>query len=409
MMSKAFMNGDAKMDSFTNVPSKESSARTSGRWNAKKDVSPNGAHITNAGSTTPKMGRTNVKTELSPSNTKDANAGNTTPKMGRFSSKSEISPSNTNDTNGGNTSPNMGRISSKTEISLSNTNDKNGNTSPNMGRINVKKDLSSISASKDTSANSGHPATTKGRMNTTQNASQHNIKQVDTNSTSDANNGLTSYTCSGVLSQITRSDNSEPAKERISQITSSQAKDFGKDSSDSKNNSVPVESLETRPMAKDPATSSLNLGVKKEGKATRFAMRKQKRGKRHRSDGYMLALEMTGASSSDDDPSLGDAVNFLQWIRNPTLQNLAKLRRAVKTNDKDWMTEFLEFDGMGLLFQCLKDLGAIQGFHLTDMVLKMECIMCIREVVNSQTGLDCLLQIKGRKDNIFGRRFASGR
>lgn len=150
----------------------------------------------------------------------------------------------------------------------------------------------------------------------------------------------------------------------------------------------------------------------KSKKPTRFAMRKQKRAKRHRSDGFMLALEM-GANSSEDegaplDTSLGDAINFLQWIRNPTLQNLAKLRRAIKTNDKDWMKEFLEFDGLGLLFQCLKDLGSIQGFHLSDMVLKMECITCIREVVNSQTGLDCLLQIKGRKDNIFGRRFAAG-
>ncbi|WAQ99283.1 INF2-like protein [Mya arenaria] len=149
----------------------------------------------------------------------------------------------------------------------------------------------------------------------------------------------------------------------------------------------------------------------KDAKPTRFAMRKQKRAKRHRSDGFVLGLEM-GANSSEDEcvpdsNTLGDAINFLQWIRNPNLQNLAKLRRAIKTNDKDWMTEFLEFDGLGLLFQCLKDLSLMQGFHLSDMVLKMECIMCIREVVNSQTGLDCLLKIKGRKDNIFGRRFAS--
>ncbi|XP_052280011.1 inverted formin-2-like [Dreissena polymorpha] len=140
-------------------------------------------------------------------------------------------------------------------------------------------------------------------------------------------------------------------------------------------------------------------------------MRKQKRAKRHRSDGFMLALEM-GANSSDDDAGndangLGDAVNFLYWIRNPNLQNLAKLRRAVKLNDKDWMREFLEFDGLGLLLQCLKDLSVMQGFHLSDMVLKMECIMCIREVVNSQTGIDCLLKLKGKTDNIFGRRFAA--
>ena len=154
------------------------------------------------------------------------------------------------------------------------------------------------------------------------------------------------------------------------------------------------------------------MNGKSSPKQSRFAKKKQKRAKRHRSDGFMLGLEV-GANSSDDEitqngDQIGDAINFLQWIRNPNIPNLSKLRRAIKTNDKDWMREFLEFDGLGLLFQCLRNLSDIQTFHLSDMVLRMECIMCIREVINSQTGLDCLLQIKGKKDNIFGRRFASG-
>lgn len=152
----------------------------------------------------------------------------------------------------------------------------------------------------------------------------------------------------------------------------------------------------------------------KEGKGGgRFAnKRKQKRVKRYRSDGFVLGVDLETHASEDSDADSNissDAVNFLLWIRNPTVHSLAKLRKAIRTNDRDWMTVFLEFDGLGLLFQCLKNLSDIQSFHLSDMVLRMECIMCIREVVNSQSGLDCLLRIKGRKDNIFGRRFASGR
>jgi len=181
-----------------------------------------------------------------------------------------------------------------------------------------------------------------------------------------------------------------------------------------KDNMPSVQKIDVKP--EEPKSMQFKPPEKKSDKRldkqSRFAMRKQRR-KRHRSDGYVLTLEMGNNSSEDEgitgDPSLGDAMNFLYWIRNPTLQNLAKLRRAIKTNDADWMIEFLEFDGLGLLFQCLKDLTTMQGFHLSDMVLKMECIVCIREVVNSQTGLDCLLKIKGKKDNIFGRRFASGK
>ena len=143
-------------------------------------------------------------------------------------------------------------------------------------------------------------------------------------------------------------------------------------------------------------------------KGGRFAnKRKQKRIKRYRSDGFVLGLE-TANSEDDDGPDPTESLNFIMWIRNPTLQNLAKLRKTIRTNDADWMTEFLEYDGLGLLFQCLKNLCSYQSHHLSDMVLRLECIMCIREVVNSLSGIDCLLKIKGRKDNIFGRRFASG-
>lgn len=175
---------------------------------------------------------------------------------------------------------------------------------------------------------------------------------------------------------------------------------------------TPKTSSEMSPLCVQDKVDTSTDAHKRDKKNTKYLMRKQKRAKRHKSDGYMLGLELAANSSEDEagfnDSSLGDAINFLQLIRNPSLQNLAKLRRSIKTNDKDWMKEFLEFDGLGLLFQCLKDLSAIQGFHLTDMVLKMECVMCIREVVNSQSGLDCLLRLKERNDNLFGRRFASG-
>ncbi|XP_069129729.1 inverted formin-2-like isoform X2 [Argopecten irradians] len=158
-------------------------------------------------------------------------------------------------------------------------------------------------------------------------------------------------------------------------------------------------------------TPKQSNGVAKVTKASRFAnKRKQKRVQRHRSDGFVVGLDL-GNSEDENSPDRGggsaDAVNFLQWIRNPTIANLAKLRRSIKDNDRDWMSEFLEFDGLGFLFQCLKKLGEIGGTHFSDMVLRMECIMCIREVVNSQSGLDCLLSLKGRNDNLFGRRFAS--
>ncbi|KAH9490929.1 Inverted formin-2 [Bulinus truncatus] len=146
------------------------------------------------------------------------------------------------------------------------------------------------------------------------------------------------------------------------------------------------------------------------------AKKKQKRGKRGRSDGFVLGLDLANEGDSDTEnkeqeyfkkPGLdSESLNFIFWLRNPSVQNLSQLKKAIKCNDQDWMRCFLEFDGLGLLFQCLKNLSSYQSTHLNDMVLRMVCVSCIREVVNSRSGLDCLLSIGNRNDNLFGRRFS---
>lgn len=398
MMSKAFMNGEVKKDSLNaNTNQNKDTKSVAGRWNVKKESSPSGLKTTNSGNTTPTMARWKVNTEKSEekgqlsshAGEKKSVSGSTTPTMGRWKVNTEKNED-------------KGKLSShiKEEKPLS------GSTTPVMGRWNDKKEASHLS--NNTSASINQSPQEIRRMHLKTDHTSTDAKQKDSMFTSKASIGNISVKSRTTSSPITQVNNKDSIK-----ATNTPAKSVVKDTGDAvKVEKVTAQSGTNDMEKKEPACDSPKLGASKDGKGTRFAMRKQKRAKRHRSDGYMLALEMAANSSEDEgfqnDPSLGDAINFLQWIRNPSLQNLAKLRRAIKTNDKDWMKEFLEFDGLGLLFQCLKDLSAIQGFHLTDMVLKMECIMCIREVVNSQTGLDCLLQIKGRKDNIFGRRFASG-
>ncbi|CAL1536506.1 unnamed protein product [Lymnaea stagnalis] len=166
-----------------------------------------------------------------------------------------------------------------------------------------------------------------------------------------------------------------------------------------------------------PSTAKPDGGDK--GSGGRFAAKKkQKRmGKRGRSDGFVLGLDLANEEGSDEEggddlPKKtggfdSESLNFIFWLRNPSVQNLSQLRKAIKCNDLDWMRCFLEFDGLGLLFQCLKNLSSYQSVHLNDMVLRMACVSCIREVVNSRSGLDCLLTIGDRNDNLFGRRFAS--
>ena len=379
MMTKAFMNGDVQKDSFSGgdkMPKKEQSSLSS-RWGVQKESSPSGIRP-NGGSTTPKFERLNVRKDTFQNDDK----------------KETIEPS-----------PKTSRVNSVKEPSLKDTANKDVKytSKVNLGNRGVNSRTTGspvrtcVQSSESTTGVNSYSKNRANDITDVCNNKQDSVKKKTETDFKPESENVKQKELKSVKPELEKVKQKETVKPEIGKITQKEKETVKQDSEN---------------MEKGLNCDSPKLGAKNDGKPTRFAMRKQKRAKRHRSDGYMLALEMAANSSEDEgfqnDPSLGDAINFLQWIRNPTLQNLAKLRRAVKTNDKDWMKEFLEFDGLGLLFQCLKDLSAIQGFHLTDMVLKMECIMCIREVVNSQTGLDCLLQIKGRKDNIFGRRFASG-
>lgn len=382
------MNGEVQKDSFgaSKDKNKDSSPGV-GRRNVQKESSPGGIIGTTPGSTTPTMGRWGAKKEVTQDKGSETltKSGSNKANLGRWNAKKEMPED-------------KGHVSSHgTEKKLS-----SASITPATGHWNVKKETPQPQEIKTSSIS----LNMKSEQSPSQPNDARKSNDIFSSKASIGNIGVKSRTADSFVNTCINTTDSNKATDikSVNEVKATgENKRLDKETANSETNEMDK---------KESSCDSPNLGAKKDGKGTRFAKRKQKRAKRYRSDGYMLSLEMTANSSEDEgfqnDPSLGDAINFLQWIRNPTLQNLAKLRRAVKTNDKDWMREFLEFDGLGLLFQCLKDLSAIQGFHLTDMVLKMECIMCIREVVNSQTGLDCLLQIKGRKDNIFGRRFASG-
>uniref|UniRef100_A0A0B7AHL9 Uncharacterized protein n=1 Tax=Arion vulgaris TaxID=1028688 RepID=A0A0B7AHL9_9EUPU len=106
-------------------------------------------------------------------------------------------------------------------------------------------------------------------------------------------------------------------------------------------------------MSKPRPTSTVSETNGLADKASRFSARKkQKRvGKRGRSDGFVVGLDLANSSEEEGEdaskkPGLDtESLSFILWLRNPTVQNLSQLRKAIKCNDQDWMRSFLEFDG----------------------------------------------------------------
>lgn len=101
---------------------------------------------------------------------------------------------------------------------------------------------------------------------------------------------------------------------------------------------------------------------------------------------------------SRSDVSLVTAVHALRMtkmpcvylLKNPSVINFCQLRKVLKHTKNKCMAEFLRHDGLELLFECLNNLGRYPG-RFANLVLMLECVMCIRTVMNSSLGLECLI------------------
>lgn len=70
---------------------------------------------------------------------------------------------------------------------------------------------------------------------------------------------------------------------------------------------------------------------------------------------------------------------------------------------KDWLEDFLGLDGLGVLFESLERLGERGFSSIADALLQLECVLCIKAVMNSTTGLDYITN-----DSSYVRKLAKG-
>lgn len=83
-----------------------------------------------------------------------------------------------------------------------------------------------------------------------------------------------------------------------------------------------------------------------------------------------------------------DAETAVALLRFPTVSNYSGLKKLMEMADKDWLEDFLSLDGLGVLFESLERLGEKGFSSITDALLPLECVLCIKAVMNSTTGLD---------------------
>ena len=86
-------------------------------------------------------------------------------------------------------------------------------------------------------------------------------------------------------------------------------------------------------------------------------------------------------------------IKFLQQI--PSLKTYPGLIKKLETASDEWMLEFLQLGGLGNLLEVLEKLSDRGLLRFTDAFLQLECVRCIKTVLNSETGLKFMVQSEG--------------
>lgn len=89
--------------------------------------------------------------------------------------------------------------------------------------------------------------------------------------------------------------------------------------------------------------------------------------------------------SKDIDPEL-----CAKLIQKPSTHNYSSLKTILQQASEGWMKDFLEFGGMEVLLQSLERLESLNTNGFLRAVMQLECVYCIKSILNSTAGLSFL-------------------
>ena len=77
--------------------------------------------------------------------------------------------------------------------------------------------------------------------------------------------------------------------------------------------------------------------------------------------------------------------------RQPSFANYSGLRSKLANCDETWMQEFLDRGGVTLLFDALVVLNDRSMAKLTDAILVLECVLCLKRILQSNAGMNYMI------------------
>ncbi|KAG5846930.1 hypothetical protein ANANG_G00120180 [Anguilla anguilla] len=103
-----------------------------------------------------------------------------------------------------------------------------------------------------------------------------------------------------------------------------------------------------------------------------------------------LEETQTDGNLENSDPEL-----CIRLLQIPTVVNYSGLKRRLEASDSTWMTQFLELSGLDLLLEALDRLSGRGCAHISDALLQLTCVGCVRAVMNSSAGIHYIVDNEG--------------
>ncbi|KAJ8290405.1 hypothetical protein GJAV_G00012390 [Gymnothorax javanicus] len=96
------------------------------------------------------------------------------------------------------------------------------------------------------------------------------------------------------------------------------------------------------------------------------------------------------ANLENADPEL-----CIRLLQVPTVVNYSGLKRRLEGSDQAWMVQFLELSGLDLLLEALDRLSGRGCSRISDALLQLTCVNCVRAVMNSSAGIHFIVDNEG--------------
>lgn len=100
--------------------------------------------------------------------------------------------------------------------------------------------------------------------------------------------------------------------------------------------------------------------------------------------------DQSEANLENADPEL-----CIRLLQIPSVVNYSGLKKRLESSDDNWMVQFLELSGLDLLLEALDRLSGRGVSRISDALLQLTCINCVRTLMNSHKGIEHIVNNEG--------------